>query len=164
MSIYDIPDMVGRGFPRAFTSLNIQSGFKVAGIYPLDRDIFTDAEFLPSDVTDRPISVDVVRGVSIQLADQQVTSQQHQISLSSSPSRIDCLTIIIPESIRPFTKTAPRKRKSNANRGKTRILTDTPEKDGLMAQARKKKKTSKKICVRLMNASKSDSDEESPPL
>ena len=45
--------MVGRAFSRAFTPVNIQSGFKVAGIFPFDRDIFIDLEFLPSDVTDR---------------------------------------------------------------------------------------------------------------
>ena len=33
-----------------------------------------------------------------------------------------------------------------------------------MAQSRKKKKTSKKICEHLINASKSDSDKELPPL
>ena len=164
MNIYDIPDMVGRGFPRAFTPLNIQSRFKVAGIYPFDRDIFTDAEFLPSDVTERPIPVDVVGGISIQLADQQATNQQHHTSDASSPTRIDCPTIVTSKSIRPFTKAAPRKRKSNTNRRRTRILTDTSEKDEHMAQARKKKKISKKICKRLKNASRSDSDEELPPL
>ena len=164
MSIYDIPDMVGRGFPRAFTPVNTQSGFKVAGMNPFDRDIFADAEFLLSDVTDRPIPVDVGGGVSTQLTDQQATSQQHQISDMSSPSRIDCPTIVTTENIRSFRKAAPRNRKSNINRGKTRILTDTPENNELMVQARKKKKTSKKIYKRLINASKSDSDEELPPL
>ena len=53
MTIYDILDIIGRAFPRAFTPVNIQSGFKVAGIFPFDRDIFSDLEFLPSDVTDR---------------------------------------------------------------------------------------------------------------
>ena len=53
MTIYDNPDMVGRAFPRAFTPVNIQSGFEVAGIFPFDRDIFSDLEFLPSDFTDR---------------------------------------------------------------------------------------------------------------
>ena len=33
MIIYDIPDMVEKAFPRAFTPVNIQSGFKVAGIF-----------------------------------------------------------------------------------------------------------------------------------
>ena len=53
MIIYDIPDMVGRAFHRAFTPVNTQSAFKVAGIFPFDRDIFSYLEFLPSDVTDR---------------------------------------------------------------------------------------------------------------
>ena len=52
-TIYDIPDMIGRAFPRAFTPANIQSRFKVAGIFPFDRLIFSDLEFLPSDVIDR---------------------------------------------------------------------------------------------------------------
>lgn len=33
---------------------NIQSGFKVSGIWPYNPDIFTDEEFLPSYITHRP--------------------------------------------------------------------------------------------------------------
>ena len=51
MTIYDILDMVGRNFPRPFTLVNIQSGFKVAGISPFNRNIFSDLKFLPSNVT-----------------------------------------------------------------------------------------------------------------
>ena len=42
MTIYDIPDMVGRAFPRAFTHANIQSDFNVGGIFPFDCDVFSD--------------------------------------------------------------------------------------------------------------------------
>ena len=35
MTIYDIPDVIGRAFPKAFTPVNIRSGFKVARIFPL---------------------------------------------------------------------------------------------------------------------------------
>ena len=140
ISIYGTPDMVGRGFPRAFTPLNIQSGFKITVIYLFNPDIFTDAEFLLSDVADRLIPVDVVGGVSKQLADQQATSQQHQKSDMSSPSRTDYPTIVTPESIRSFTKAAPRKRKSYTNRGKTKVLTDTPEKMNLWHRLEKRKR------------------------
>jgi hypothetical protein len=54
MSIMDISECVGHSFPRAFTQSNITAGFRVAGICPLNRDIFTDDEFLSSYVTDRP--------------------------------------------------------------------------------------------------------------
>ena len=57
-----------------------------------------------------------------------------------------------PENIRPFTKAAPRKRKSCTNRGKTRILTDTPEKNQIITNA-EKKKTTQKICKLIITAS-----------
>ena len=54
ITIYEISELLGHAFPRAFTPQNIQSGFRVAGIFPFNNDIFTD-EFLSSYVTDRPI-------------------------------------------------------------------------------------------------------------
>ena len=35
------------------TQQNITSGFAVAGISPYNRDVFSDADFAPSYVTDR---------------------------------------------------------------------------------------------------------------
>lgn len=55
MTIYDVAECVGKAYPRAFTSQNIQSGFEVAGIYPLNRNIFGEHEYLSSYVTDRPL-------------------------------------------------------------------------------------------------------------
>ncbi|MGL5757251.1 hypothetical protein, partial [Plesiomonas sp.] len=56
MSIYDIPGIVAIAYPLAATPTNIQSGFRVAGIYPFNRDVFEDYEFAPSFVTDRPLA------------------------------------------------------------------------------------------------------------
>ena len=53
MTIYDIPQLVSRAYPLAMTPSNISSGFRCTGIYPLNCDIFTDADFAPSYVTDR---------------------------------------------------------------------------------------------------------------
>ncbi|KAK9953684.1 hypothetical protein ABG768_017661 [Culter alburnus] len=55
MSIYDIPGIVAIAYPIAATPLNIQAGFRVAGVQPYDRDVFLETEFAPSYVTDRPI-------------------------------------------------------------------------------------------------------------
>lgn len=54
MTIYNIGEVIGKSFPLAFTPLNITSGFKVSGIYPFDKNRFTDADFMRSSVTDRP--------------------------------------------------------------------------------------------------------------
>jgi len=53
ISIYEIAELVGTSYPLAFTPTNIQSGFRVSGISPFNRDIFSDDEFLSSYVTDR---------------------------------------------------------------------------------------------------------------
>lgn len=52
--IYDIPELVKTSLPLAATIDNIQSGFRVTGISPLNENIFPDSEFSGSYVTDRP--------------------------------------------------------------------------------------------------------------
>ena len=162
MTIYDIPDMVGRAFPRAFTPVNIQSGFKVAVIFSFDRDIFSDLEFLPSDVTDRFVPSVGTENLT-QSKHQQLFNEQPQVSERPSSSTNQSLLNVTPENIRPFTKAAPRKRKSCRNRGKTRILTDTPEKNQIITNA-EKKKTTQKICKRTITASIESGSEEASSL
>ncbi|XP_030760721.1 uncharacterized protein LOC115885835 [Sitophilus oryzae] len=53
MSIYDLPGIVSIALPLALTQSNIQAGFKCTGIYPFNRDIFSETNFSPSFVTDR---------------------------------------------------------------------------------------------------------------
>ena len=55
MTIYDLPGIVRQALPHAATPSNIQAGFCAAGIFPFNRDIFDEHEYLPSDVTDRPL-------------------------------------------------------------------------------------------------------------
>lgn len=52
INIYDIPEIVGKSLPNAIKPSNIEAGFKSTGIWPFNRDIFTEADFLPSSVTD----------------------------------------------------------------------------------------------------------------
>nr|KAI8763259.1 hypothetical protein BgiMline_006195 [Biomphalaria glabrata] len=58
MSIYQLAELGGTAFLKASKKQNILSGFKTSGVWPLDKDIFSDDEFLPSDVTDRPMVAD----------------------------------------------------------------------------------------------------------
>ena len=55
MTIYDISENLGIAYTRAFTSQNIQNGFKAAGIFPYNPYVFSDVDFLCSYVSDRPI-------------------------------------------------------------------------------------------------------------
>ena len=42
---------------KAMTQTNIIVGFKKTGIFPLDKHIFDECDFLPSLVTDQPNDV-----------------------------------------------------------------------------------------------------------
>ncbi|XP_065672259.1 uncharacterized protein LOC136090079 [Hydra vulgaris] len=55
MTIYDISDNLGIAYTRAFTFQNIENGFKAAGIFPYDPYVFSDVNFLCSNVSARPI-------------------------------------------------------------------------------------------------------------
>ncbi|XP_071575010.1 uncharacterized protein [Temnothorax nylanderi] len=54
MNIYNIPEIVAVAYPLAMTPTNIQAGFKCTGIFPYNKDIFSDLDFAPSFITDRP--------------------------------------------------------------------------------------------------------------
>ncbi|KAF2886068.1 hypothetical protein ILUMI_20106 [Ignelater luminosus] len=55
MSIYNISGCFDVAFKRAMTPTNILASFKRTGFVPFDRHVFTDTDFLPSSVTDRPM-------------------------------------------------------------------------------------------------------------
>ena len=55
IGMYDIGELAGKAFIRALTPENIINGFRKTGIFPIDENVFSDADFLPSAVTDREI-------------------------------------------------------------------------------------------------------------
>ncbi|XP_030747152.1 uncharacterized protein LOC115875789 [Sitophilus oryzae] len=65
MTIYNIPALAKDAYLLAMTPKNITAGFQCTGIWPFNRYVFSDAEFDPSSVTDRPledrIAADIVQ-------------------------------------------------------------------------------------------------------
>lgn len=57
MTIYNIPSLARGALPMAITPKNITAGFACSGIWPFNRDIFTEDDYAPSSVTDRPLEV-----------------------------------------------------------------------------------------------------------
>lgn len=55
MSIHDIPSITKTAFGVAITAKNIISGFFATGLWPVNTEIFNESDFLPSQVTDRPL-------------------------------------------------------------------------------------------------------------
>ena len=50
---YQIAELAGTALTKAATPENVISGFRVSGVWPFDRDIFSNVDYLPSDITDR---------------------------------------------------------------------------------------------------------------
>lgn len=175
MTIYDVAECVGKAYPLGFTPTNIQSGFRVSGIFPTNRNIFTDDEFLTFYVSDRPHE-------SLDPTGEECTTPSVEISSNETPSNEtpSCSNAnisternrhITPESIRPFPKSKPRKTSKGGRKpGRCRILTDTPGKHEIdMQQANKNKSKStsfkkQKVKKVLVKDDFTSSDESLPKL
>ncbi|XP_011858146.1 PREDICTED: tigger transposable element-derived protein 6-like [Vollenhovia emeryi] len=54
IAIGNVAELVAEPILKGASSINIVNGFKATGIWPFNRDIFTEDDFLASSVTDRP--------------------------------------------------------------------------------------------------------------
>lgn len=157
VTIYDVAELVGKAYPLSFTPSNIIKGFEITGLFPLNQNIFQDQEFLPAFVIDRPEPAETSGPA---LTSAQAPSPHSPEPTSSAPletiSTPQPLTpnqkyaiIMTPESIRPFPKAEARKKLSakRCRKGKSRVLTDTPEKteiEKMKSEKLKEKKTTLK--------------------
>ncbi|XP_026736810.1 uncharacterized protein LOC113500286 [Trichoplusia ni] len=191
VTIYNVAQFARDAFYAAFSMNNITSGFKNSGIWPINKNIFTDEDFLPAFVTDRPEplpnSTDCdenssneeelqhvpypiepnldfnKRIVSPSILDDTQTAfcfeNEPQLEVfytgepQPEPSNLNTLQAercnteqsnakasnfsnppITPETIRPYPKAPPRKSIGRQRKGKTTIITETPEKDRLLLE------------------------------
>lgn len=151
VTIYDIPSLVKTAFPKAMTPNNIVAGFKTTGIMPFNPDVFQDADYLPSFVTDRS-DVHNTSSVDTNPQPEPSTSTEAQ-SLDGNPT-FDASTpstsrgaIVKPEIIRPLPKAGERKKSGKGKQPlKSAILTDTPIKNKIEQDTRERelKKSIKK--------------------
>ncbi|XP_015910948.1 uncharacterized protein [Parasteatoda tepidariorum] len=177
ITIYDIPHLVGRSFSKAFTPENIQSGFACTGIWPLNSDIFSESDFLPSNVTDRS-DPDVMNSSASSKPSTSINNlppaspyPSTSASVTNLPDSSESTQILVtPEQLRPFPKAEPRKGRGGRKRIKSRILTDTPVKTEIEERHNSKniklttrniKKSAKKQEKKRKIALSSDSENES---
>ncbi|KAG5869076.1 hypothetical protein JTB14_000782 [Gonioctena quinquepunctata] len=73
ITIYEIPELLGKAIPLAFVSNKIISGFQSTGIWPLKGQIYSDYDFLAFAVTDRPPSVQQITNILVGIPTQQIS-------------------------------------------------------------------------------------------
>ena len=54
VTIFDVPSPVAKAQLHSLTIRNIQNGFRVSGIHPYNRNVLTDEDFAPAEVTNCP--------------------------------------------------------------------------------------------------------------
>ena len=82
MTIYDLPGIAKESWPKAAQPSNIKKGFEVSGVFPFNNEIFTDTEFAPSTVTDRPLKKE---DTDKQASSSECCSGDLPLSMETSP-------------------------------------------------------------------------------
>ena len=132
VTIYEVAELAGRAYDLAFVPKHITNGFRGTGIVPLNSEIFSDHDFLSFSVTDRDLP-SVSNEIATEKSPLPVNSEENTNNvdpqLTSHTSGSNNIGRITPEVIRPFLKAGERKTNVKRRRlGKSRILTDTPQK------------------------------------
>lgn len=165
LTIYDVAECVGIAYPKAMTPVNICQAFKKCGIFPYDDEIFTELDFLPSSVTDRPPNEEPLEFQEIQDTTEirlspniletchlnnnvaNIVDNGNQGSAGTSKS------FLSPRDFMGPLKAGPRKKTYSRKRGKSIIATDTPEKEEISKKKTKielqKKQKITKVTQRL---------------
>lgn len=132
MTIYNMPEIFRKALETVSES-NIKSGFGATGIWPLNRNKFTDIDFMPSKPTDRPytpadvlLADDIPLGANIVLPleeDDEDWAELRPMCDSPTTSSTEDLVNVL-QAIRPYPQAPPRKEGSRGRKkGKTTILT-----------------------------------------
>lgn len=88
---FQISKLFGEAYLRAATPTTAINGFRKCGICPYNPDVFTDADFAASEVTDQPL---------MQNSQQKVLDESAEISTEIESKRSSSSTLMFPNSPR----------------------------------------------------------------
>ncbi|KAG5880093.1 hypothetical protein JTB14_011596 [Gonioctena quinquepunctata] len=158
LTIYNIPKLAKIAYLESFNCNNIASAFETTGIWPFNKLTFSEEDFAPVQVyhsgfpAGPDVNVQEIIPVNNTKQDQPPISAPAPTSLLSQPfdsPSTSAVGLITPEIIRPYPKVdknALKKSKKGKLPGKSRIYTDTPEKNRLeeIEKAKEMKNKSKR--------------------
>ncbi|XP_043461954.1 tigger transposable element-derived protein 1-like [Leptopilina heterotoma] len=124
IAIENVAELATEPILKGASSVNIISGFRATGIWPFNRNIFTEDDFLASTVTDRPyenvdkasLSHPMSPTLPLEPVIQEPSISNPMSPLNQEPMQVDVNQISV-EVIRPLPKAEARK---ESNRGRKR--------------------------------------------
>jgi len=143
IQITHIAQLVGNAYPNALTMNNIISGFSKPGIWPFNRNAFSDEDFYAASVSDRPKAEPCPSATERNppVSDLLDPCPSPSTAPATPAAEIRYSNALTPEDVRPYPKALLRKQSNRGGRkkGASRVLTDTPEKDKIEAAMMAKK-------------------------
>lgn len=164
VTLHQIASLFGFAYIQSATMSNALNGFRKCGIWPLDSNVFSEVDFLPSATTDIQVSLDDVSAERASEETASVNNTQHSAPQTSKDINESSLStaatsssskdshpstsasepsillptnfqVASPEEVLPIPKVDQRnKRKMSKRRGQTSVLTASPYKAQLMAE------------------------------
>ena len=124
MKITTILELVTMVYNQVFTVKNIQGGFRVSGICPFNSTIFTQQDFAPYSYVTYSSTSDMNSKYTMQIHNLRAEDLDITSTTVSSSSNY-----ILPNNVRPILKSSSQseEKRTTRSRGRTAILTDTPE-------------------------------------
>jgi len=156
VTIYDIPELVKQAQHSAMTPRNIVSGFESTGICPYNRELFTEIDFAPANVTDRALP-ETAEVEYRPLPQDDFANQPVPGPSTYTPSSIvsqGMHTYVSPSDIHALPKADERKKTRTRRRGKTTILTNTPIRDQIALLKKKPAPNVKKTLIKVNRKTK----------
>lgn len=96
-SIYEVAGCVREAHMKAMTPGNICAAFKATGIFPFDRNVFTDFDFAPSEVTDRQVDIENNQNeINTPVQDNASKTPSPSILELSNPGSLQVVQLIQP--------------------------------------------------------------------
>ncbi|KAB0799328.1 hypothetical protein PPYR_07208 [Photinus pyralis] len=129
VTIHNVGALFGKAYQRASTQQNATSGFQNTGIFPYNPHIFPDDLFEPSETTNRELPPTPPAALENLIQEVNNTTPPPAATTSSIPDKPQSKSqkLLAPEEILPIPKADVQlKQRTNRNRGKTMILTSTP--------------------------------------
>ena len=170
VTIHNLAALTNTAYIASFTPKNITTAFKAKGTWPLSRLVFTEEDFEASHVISAPINNTSVLQqdsssplvdlspvvVSCTTENQPSTSKENSAVLSCTPEKSKhCETNtsrpkgrLTPEEVWPFPKAESRSKIGGRKKGKSTVVTETPEKNRVEQEMLKRLEKKSKLGVK----------------
>lgn len=172
IKIHNLAEIANTAYTASFTNKNITAAFEKTGVWPLNRLVFTDDDFVASSVIQTitpPLpenstsgnlpstSTDTVDSITENLPD---TSKDDHITIvyRLTPKKVTegegqasgPKGVITPEEVRPYPKGEAQMKKGGRPKGKSKVLTETPEKNRIEEETRNRLEKKRKLASKVV--------------